>query len=388
MSVPVPQAADRPDVAIFLPSLEGGGAERVMAILASGIVARGYRVELVLAAARGPYLAGLDPRVRVVDLGTDSILRSAVPLARYLRAHRPRALLAAMTHANVVALMAHRWAGGAGRVVISERLSLTAARRHHRSFHDRAIRALMWPTYRWADRLIVVAEAMVGEFKRALRLPDDRLACIYNPVVDAALLAAAERPCEHPWLSTDASLPVVLGCGRLTNQKDFATLIEAFRRVRRHRPARLLILGEGESRAALIAQVRAAGIEQDVDLPGFEENPFAFMRRAAVFVLSSRYEGMPGALVQAMACGAPLVSTDCPTGPDEILENGRWGTLVPVGDVAAMAAAIERVLAAPSPDARARAAAFAEETAVTRYLAALGLPAYAAGVAVAGSQRR
>jgi glycosyltransferase involved in cell wall biosynthesis len=377
MSAPAPTGAiDRPDIAIFLPSLEGGGAERVMAILASGFVARGYRVDFVLAAASGPYLAGIDPRVGIVDLGSGSMLRSAVPLARYLRARRPRALLAALTHANVVALSVNRLVGGAARVVVSERLSLVAARRHHRSLHDRYIRALMRPTYRLADRVIVVAEAMIGELEEALTLPQHRLECIYNPVVDVALLAAADQPCAHPWMSAAADVPVVLGCGRLSAQKDFATLIEAFRRVRAHRPARLIILGQGEERAALEAQVRTAGIEHDVDLPGFAENPFAYMSRAAVFVLSSRYEGMPGALIQAMACGAPLVSTDCPTGPNEILENGRWGALVPVGDAAAMADAIEQVLAAPPPDARARAAAFADSVAVTRYLAALGFPPY------------
>jgi glycosyltransferase involved in cell wall biosynthesis len=295
MSAPAPTGAiDRPDIAIFLPSLEGGGAERVMAILASGFVARGYRVDFVLAAASGPYLAGIDPRVGIVDLGSGSMLRSAVPLARYLRARRPRALLAALTHANVVALSVNRLVGGAARVVVSERLSLVAARRHHRSLHDRYIRALMRPTYRLADRVIVVAEAMIGELEEALTLPQHRLECIYNPVVDVALLAAADQPCAHPWMSAAADVPVVLGCGRLSAQKDFATLIEAFRRVRAHRPARLIILGQGEERAALEAQVRTAGIEHDVDLPGFAENPFAYMSRAAVFVLSSRYEGMPG----------------------------------------------------------------------------------------------
>lgn len=369
--------ADRPDIAIFLPSLEGGGAERVMAILANGFVSRGYRVDLVLATASGPYLPWVDARVRVVDLGSGSILRSAMPLARYLRTHHPRALLAALSHANVIALVAHRLVGSTARIVVSERLSLAAARRHHRSFRDRAIRALMRPCYRRADRVVVVAKAMIAELESRLGLPRERLECIYNPVVDNALAAAAAQPCDHPWMSDTAHTPVVLGCGRLSAQKDFATLVEAFRIVRSRRPARLIILGEGEDRAALEAQVRAGGIAGDVDLPGFVENPFAYMSRTSVFVLSSRYEGMPGALIQAMACGARVVSTNCPTGPDEILEDGRWGELVPMGDARAMADAVERVLAARSPDPRKRAMAFEEPEAVTRYLAALGFAPHA-----------
>ncbi|AIT08373.1 hypothetical protein MC45_17675 (plasmid) [Sphingomonas taxi] len=368
---------DAPDIAIFLPSLEGGGAERVMAILASGFAGRGYQVDLVLVEASGPYLAQIASDVRVVELGSGSVIRSVGALTRYLRRERPGALLAALSHANIVAILAHRLSRSRARLVVSERLSLAAARRYSRGLRYQVIRRLMRPTYRLADRVIVVAAAMIGELKEQLHLPDDKLECIYNPVVNAELVEAAAQSCAHPWLAADASIPVVLGCGRLSAQKDFATLIDAFRIVRARRSARLIVLGEGEDRAALQAQVDASGVGVDVDLPGFAANPFAFMSRASVFVLSSIYEGMPGALIQAMACGAALVSTDCPTGPEEILEDGRWGALVPMRDPAAMAAAIEQVLNAPLVDARSRAMAFAEPEAVSRYLAALGLPAHA-----------
>lgn len=370
-------SSDAPDIAIFLPSLEGGGAERVMAILANGFAGRGYRVDLVLVEASGPYLARIGANVRVVELGSGSVIRSVRPLARYLRRERPRALLAALSHANIVAILAHRLSRSRARLVVSERLSLAAARRYSRGLRYQVIRRLMGPTYRLADRVVVVAAAMIGELKEHLRLPDDRLECIYNPVVDDELVEAAAQPCAHPWLAVDASIPVVLGCGRLSAQKDFATLIDAFQIVRSRRPAKLIVLGEGEDRAALQARIDASDFEADIDLPGFTANPFAFMSRASVFVLSSIYEGMPGALIQAMACGAPLVSTDCPTGPEEILEDGRWGALVPMCDPAAMAAAIERALDVPPANACSRAAAFAEPEAVSRYLAALGLPAHA-----------
>jgi glycosyltransferase involved in cell wall biosynthesis len=196
---------------------------------------------------------------------------------------------------------------------------------------------------------------------------------IYNPVVDYRLVTMAQASPSHPWLLS-RQVPVILAAGRLVPQKDFTTLIQAFARVRRERPARLLILGDGEQRDALLALAAECGVRDDVDLPGFDPNPFAAMRAASAFVLSSRYEGLPGVLIQAMACGARVVSTDCPSGPREVLEGGRWGTLVPVGDVAALATAVAATLDDPHPpDVRVRTAAFSEEQAVERYARVLGL---------------
>lgn len=361
-----------PDIAIFLPSLEGGGAERVMSILANGFAARGHKVDLVLVSAHGPYISKISPHVRIVELGSGTVSRSIIALTRYMRREQPKALLAALSHANVIAIIAHALAGSRARLVVSERLSLSAARKYSRGFRDRIIRALMRITYHRADRIVVVASAMIRELHEYLNLPTDRIQCIYNPVVDNGLVAAAEEPCTHPWMRPGEVTPVILACGRLTEQKDFTTLLEAFRIVRARRPVRLIVLGEGEERAALLAQAEIGGMAADISLPGFAANPFAFMKRADVFVLSSIYEGMPGALIQAMACGAPVVSTNCPTGPDEILEHGKWGYLVEMRDPNAMADAIERALTQGGIDARHRASAFSEVDAVGRYLEALG----------------
>ncbi|QYU68615.1 glycosyltransferase [Leptolyngbya sp. 15MV] len=347
-----------------------------MAILASGFSERGYGVNLVLASAKGPYLADVGDGVRVVDLDAGSIAMSALPLARYLRDERPRTILSAMSHANVVACFAKRMARSDARLVVSERLSFAAAREHSRGLRDRIVHKLMRPAYRHAQMIVVVAEAMIDEMVDLLGLPRERIVCIYNPVVDACLLANAAMPNDHPWLADTSDIPVVLGCGRLTAQKDFSTLIEAFAILRQQREARLLILGEGGDRRELEELIERRGLVNDVSLPGFASNPFSYMRRAGVFVLSSIYEGMPGALIQAMACGAPVISTDCPTGPDEILEHGRWGRLVPARDARAMAQAILETLDAPET-ALVRAEAFARDAAVTRYLAALGLEPHA-----------
>ena len=166
---------------------------------------------------------------------------------------------------------------------------------------------------------------------------------IYNPVVSDALRARARQPTGHRWLPGDG-IPVIVGMGRLTRQKDFATLIRAFARVRQGLPARLIVLGEGEDRDDLEALCRSLGVAADVDLPGFVANPYAILARARLFVLSSRWEGLPGALIEALACGARVVATDCPSGPREILDDGRYGQLVPVEDEAALADAMRAAL--------------------------------------------
>lgn len=363
----------RQRVSIFLPSLAGGGAERAITIVANGLAKRGVDVILVLGTASGPYLDVVHPAVRVVDLGTASMVRALPLLVRHLRAARPDALLSAMSHANVVAALAHRMEGSRARLVLSERAHLGSVFAEYRDWRMRVTRLLMRLTYPWADRIIAVSRGVADDLPRHVPVAPGRVITVYNPVVDEHLCRQAQAAPVHPWLAGQ-EVPVVLAAGRLIAQKDFATLIDAFARLRRERPARLLILGEGELRPLLIAQAAQLSVAQDVALPGFEANPFAAMRAAQVFVLSSRFEGLPGVLIQAMACGARVVSTDCPSGPVEVLEDGRWGALVPVGDAAALAAAIAKALDDPAPpDVRARAAMFSVERAVDGYAEALGL---------------
>lgn len=344
-----------------------------MCTVANGLAARNVDVTLTLVDAKGPFLADVHPDVRVIDFGAASVWRALPALTRHLRASRPAALLSAMNHANVVAALAHRLARSRARLVLSERAHLSSVLAEFPGPRMQATFALMRLTYRWADNVVTVSTQVAQDLQRHVPLAPERVVTIYNPVVDTQLERLARAPAQHPWLAGGGK-PVVLGVGRLIAQKDFATLLEAFALLRRDRLARLVILGEGELREGLLAQARRLGVADDVSLPGFEPNPFAAMRAARVFVLSSRFEGLPGVLVQAMACGTPVVSTDCPAGPREILEDGRWGQLVAVGDVGALAAAIAAVLDAPqAPDVRARAAEFSEERAVGHYAEVLGV---------------
>jgi glycosyltransferase involved in cell wall biosynthesis len=340
-----------PHWAIFLPSFAGGGAERVMVQLAVALHQQELPVELWLAQARGPYLADVPPGVPVRELGGAGVLRSLLPLVGCLRRRRPQVLLAAMTHANVVALLAVVLAvprgRGRPRVVISERAAPGALLRAEGPLQEAVLRLLMRWLYPSAAAVISVSEGVAAELHDLVRLPVTRIKAIANPIDVPALRTAAAQALPHPWLQAGQP-PLLMAAGRLVEQKDFQGLLQALALVRQQHPARLVILGEGPLRPRLQAQSDELGLADAVLLPGFVANPMAWMARAAVFVLSSRWEGLPGVLLQAMACGAPVVSTDCPHGPREILEDGRWGELVPVGDAAALAAAITRQLASPA----------------------------------------
>jgi glycosyltransferase involved in cell wall biosynthesis len=335
-------------LAIFVPSMVGGGAERAMLNLAQGIAERGYAVDLVLARAEGPYLVQVPGSVRVVDLKASRVLASLPALVRYLRREQPEAMLSAMCHANIIALWARRMAGVPKQVVVSERNTLSRSARHASNRRGRLMPQLSRRFYPWADGIVAVSKGVADDLAQVAGLPRERIQVIYNPVVTPELRQKAQAPLEHSWFEPGQP-PVLLAVGRLTVQKDFPTLIRAFAQVRQARPARLLILGEGQDRRGLETLVRQLGLERDVSLPGFIENPYPYMARASLFVLSSRWEGLPAVLIEALYCGAPLIATDCPSGPREILRAGQYGQLVPVGDATALAKAIETSLEGETP---------------------------------------
>jgi glycosyltransferase involved in cell wall biosynthesis len=365
-----------PTLAIFLPSLAGGGAERMMLNLAAGALAEGLTVALVCADARGPYLSEVPSGCLLVDLKARRVLLALPKLAAWLRRERPRVLLAAMDHANLVAIWARVLAGADARVrlAVSVRSQLSMAAANEPHLRGRLLPRLARWFYPQADDVIAVSQGVADDLVQCLGLDHARITVIPNPVVGEQLETLAAAPLAHPWFAPEAP-PVVLAAGRLTRQKDFPTLLRAFARLVPRRDLRLVILGEGPDRGALTAEVDALGLAERVALPGFDDNPFRWMARARLFVLSSAWEGLPGVLIQAMACGTPVVSTDCPSGPREVLDGGRFGDLVPVGDAAALAAAMENTLDDPLPAAalKAHAAQYRIAPVTRQYLAALGL---------------
>lgn len=356
-------------ITLFTSTLGGGGAERVLVNLATALAAHGHPVELVLGSAAGPYREQVPHSVPVVDLGASRTIYSVASLARHLARTRPAALLSALDTANIAALAARAIARVPTRVVVSIHSPLRVEATGPVGFVDRWMPRLTRWTYTAADAVVAVSKGVGDELARETRVPADRIHVIYNPVVTGSLLEKAAAPVDHPWLVPGAP-PVFLGIGRLTRQKDFDTLLRAFARVRAQREARLLILGEGEERPALETRVRQLGLACDAALPGFVANPFAYLAHASGFVLSSAWEALPTVLIEAMACGTPVVSTRCRFGPEEILEDGRFGHLVPVGDDAALASAILDTLEHPidANTLRARALEFSDEACLEQYL--------------------
>jgi glycosyltransferase involved in cell wall biosynthesis len=337
-------------LAIFLPSLGGGGAERVMLRIAEGILARGYSVDLVLAQAEGPFLAEVPPSARLIDLKASRVMSSLPSLVRYLRNEKPDALLSGI-HANVVALWARFLAGGQTRAVISIHSIHPSDKYQAQYATELRVRLeprLMKLFHRWAYGIIAVSTGVADNLSRMTGIPRHFIQVIYNPIITPEVRVKSKLPLEHPWFNLGEP-PVILAAGALRALKDFTTLIKAFALVRETRKARLMILGEGKERTSIEALVKRLGLEHDVSLPGFIVNPYPYMVRAPVFVLSSKFEGLPTVLVEALFCGAIIVSTDCPSGPREILHAGQYGQLVPVGDSVKMARAIENGLAGKIP---------------------------------------
>jgi glycosyltransferase involved in cell wall biosynthesis len=355
-------------IAFFLHDLRGGGVERVSVNLINTLAERGRPVEVILVADCGPFRACIARDVAVHILACQRMSRSIRALARQLDASRPAAVVSAMTHANVVCLLAHRLARHKPCVVVVEHNHFSKnALRKRGTRATFAYRLAPW-VYGWADCVGAVSQGVKEDLVRALRLPGLRIQVLNNPVVSAALLEDGAGEAPHTWFAAGAP-PVVLGVGRLHEQKNFPLLIRAFARVRAQRPLRLMILGAGSLEPELRGAAAATGFSDDILFPGFVE-PFAFMYHAALFVLSSNWEGLPSALLEAMACGIPVVATDCPSGPREILRNGRLGRLVPVGDEEAMARAITATLDRPPDTAelRRRAADFSYSAAADQYI--------------------
>jgi glycosyltransferase involved in cell wall biosynthesis len=370
-----------PKVVLFLPSLDGGGAERVFVDLANTFSGWGLSVDLALAQATGPYLSELASSVRIVDFGCPGVLRSLPRLARHLRVERPDALLSALEHANVVSVLARHIGGRETRCVISTRSVLSMLKHEAGAMNAWRMRQAARLTYRFADAVIANSAGVAADVARYMRLPRDRIHVIHNPLNIESIDRLSREPLVCAGIDAAAS-PLILGVGRLSALKDFPTLLRAFALVRRAHECRLAILGEGSGRRQLEALATRLDIGGDLLLPGFVGNPFAWMRRATLFVSSSISEGCPNALMQALACGTRVVSTDCVGGSREILENGKWGQLVPVGDAPAMARAIAAVLDTPAGvDVRSRAADFSHEKIARRYLEVL-LPDHAWQVAV------
>jgi glycosyltransferase involved in cell wall biosynthesis len=316
--------------------------------VAAALSERGCSVDVVLAQKQGEYLEHVPDTLRIVDLGVGRTLESIMPLAGYLKRERPDVLIGALSHANGIALLSRSISRTRIPVVISLHNTMSVETENDDGLRQKALRWLTRSLSPGADAIVAVSNGVADDYAKLVGIDRARIQVIYNPVVSPAMLDKSRQPVDHPWLQPGQP-PVILGVGRLNPQKDFHNLLRAFAILRKGRQARLIILGQGEERASLEALVEELKIGGDVALPGFADNPFAYMAKAAVFALSSRFEGLPTVLIEAMACGCQVVSTDCPSGPREIFAAAGAGTLVPVGDPAALADGIGKCLDAGGP---------------------------------------
>lgn len=399
-------------LACYIRSIQSArGAERVAVHLASGLSARGYDIDFLVEEESGWFMQELRAQsvnIRVVNLRRpamsrwwqrllqacsfaimmadnvrrregdwcvrpifDLLFRDDVPIAallRYINTARPKAILSLLNYPNAALLIAGRVSPRKTRVVVSVHNTISASMGKSDSRRSRDVPRLMKRLFPLADEIIAPSSGVAEDVAGVARVRRDSISMIYNPVVGPSLLAQAAAQIDDPWLA-DRNIPAIVAAGKLKPQKDFPTLLRAFARIRKVLPSRLIILGEGPERARLLKLAKELGVETDVALPGQVRNPYVYYRQAAVFVLSSKWEGLPTVLIEAMACGCPVVSTACPSGPSEILENGRFGALVPVGDHGELAKAVLHTLADPPPRERLveRARCFSIDEAATRY---------------------
>jgi glycosyltransferase involved in cell wall biosynthesis len=280
-----------------------------------------------------------------------------------------------LNHQNLVLLLVAPFIRGDTRFIVNVRNHITTSANRGKSKWMRSVPRIMKRFFPRADLIVAPSRGVVEDVREITAIAAEKFQVVHNPVFRPEIVELADADPGHPWL-TGAAIPVVIAAGKLKPQKDFETLLRAFARVRARRHARLMILGRGPDKQALLDLAQELGVSDDFQLPGHVRNPYAYFRRASVFVLSSAWEGLPNVLIEAMACGCPVVSTDCPSGPDEILDGGRIGRLVPVGNAVQMAEAIDATLDSPpaAGEMVRRARVFSFEEAIAGYEAILRRP--------------
>lgn len=359
-------------VAFYLPDLSGGGEEKIMINLTKRLLSDGFEIDLLLVKNKGALVDMVPERVNIIDFET-SILFSIFGVIAYLRRRRPVVLVSTLELTNLIAILAALISRVPTRIVI--RIAITVSQQK-RSYLKKKLETYLFRFfYPKADEIIAVSNAVMEDLSAYARIDKQRIRIIYNPIMHPSNYSRAKEQSSHPWLAEGNLVPVILGVGRLTLQKDFSTLIHAFAAVRDKMECKLMILGEGEGRSELLSLVQQLGLNDDVDMPGFVSNPYAYISKASVFVLSSLWEGLPSVVIEALALGCPIVSTDCPSGVSEILDDGKYGEIVPMRDVPAMAAAIVKTLPTETnhPPDNEWVQQFSMDTVYPKILDALGL---------------
>ena len=359
-------------IAVITPLFAVAGVPLAQVRLARALAARGHAVDLVIGHIRHGYEFEAPAGIRTTVLNCPNVRSMLLPIVRYLRAEMPDVVFSAEDHLNTLVLIAAWLARSKAKISGSSRVTPFDTYSNAIFSKRWVLKQLARFVMRRADALTCVSQDMVGQYRKVFASPPH--VCIYNIVDDAYSRNRMRESVDHPWLR-DKPMPVLIAAGRLAPWKGFANLIEAAALLKGHRQFRLIILGDGPLRAELQNLIESRGLVDSVELLGYVENPLKYFARADVFVLSSLVEGMPNVLVEAMMCGCTPVSTDCPTGPRELLQDGKYGYLVPMRDPQAMAAAIERALDNPISKTLLdeAVAPFEENRVIARHFEVLGM---------------
>ena len=367
------RVVDTNRIAFFLATSGHSGVDRIMKNLLPSIAKRGYTVDLLRIQGHGPTLDE-GHGVNVFQLGAKHVYTALSEVVGYLRHHHPIVMLSDKDRVNRTAVMAHQLANVQTRLALRNGTTVSIDLANRPLFDRTLQRFSMKHLYKKAATILMPSKDAADDFARLSHIPRDVIQVVPSPVVSDHIYRQAKLPVEHPWLG-EKTAPIIIGVGELGGRKDFSTLIRAFALIYKARRARLIILGKGRKKEQLQNLVSDLCISNAVDFPGFTPNPYRFMSRSDVFALTSRWEGMPLVLIEALALGIPVVATNCPSGPREILANGKYGPIVPVGDHRLLAKALETTLDFPLPSATLQQAVqeYSLEASTTAYLNAIGL---------------
>jgi glycosyltransferase involved in cell wall biosynthesis len=335
------------EVIFLLPSLEPGGTERNVVNLANAINKERYRALVALGKQEGAFIKELAPHVSIVNLHAFNSFALLLALVEFFKAHNSAIVVSAFPRINVIALAAKLASRSKAKIVITEhsvfsQLSVIAKTPWRRMFAKICMPFLAKALYPKADAIVCVSQGIAKDLSHILG-KNAKMSIAYNPIIHDTMYRLAEAPVEHPWF-LDSGIPIILAAGRLVACKDYPTLLKAFALALKSRPARLVILGDGSEREALKHLAVTLGISDKVAFLGFQKNPYAYMKKASLFVLSSLQEGFGNVIIEAMACGVPVVSTDCPVGPGEIITHEKDGLVVPMANPEALSQAMLRIL--------------------------------------------
>jgi len=355
-------------ITIFF-AADGGGAQLAMVNLACELARLGKEIDLVMPELKGPYIKNLSEEVTTFDLKTRNPYKLVFKLVKYLNKRQPEFLIASQQQTNIAAIIARWFVNFPLLLVIHQNNQLSTLAHYDKRILVRLLPFFAKVLYPLADKIVAVSNGVAQDIANITDLPAKQIKIIYNPIITKQIFLRAKETPSHQWF-TNLKKPIILSAGRLTRQKDFSTLIKAFAQVLEKLDCQLVIIGEGENRLELEQLISDLKLEKFVALPGFAENPYNYIKRASLFVISSAWEGLPFVLVEAMALGTPVVSTNCPSGPNEILKGGKYGDLVPVGEVAALSASIQKTLVSPlSPETlQERASLFTSEAVGQEFL--------------------